>query len=147
MRKQTWVKAVLPLVCVSWAAWQVAADPAGDDRATRSQSVPCEEAMSFADRNGLPAGAYDARCEDAGALDTMYDVRFRIPRSGLDTWLAEAYPGLRMTSPCPGSPEHGGACGHVDLAPPADGGAVAIDVVVEYEKNDTALVHFRPFRT
>ncbi len=150
MRRRTWVLGVsaLPLAFVGWVVWQVMADLADDDLGTRPQSVSCGEAMRFADQSGLPAGAYDAKCEVMSAQDTWYDVRFRITRPKLDTWLASAYPGMEMTSHCSLAPETVDACGHLDLTYPyADGGAVAIEVTVDYEKKDTALVHFRPFNT
>ncbi|MFJ5227401.1 hypothetical protein [Streptomyces sp. NPDC088400] len=149
MKKRTWVLGVLalPLAYLGWVAWQVVADLTDDDVTARRQPVSCKEAMRFADQSGVPAGASDAKCEVMGALDTQYDVRFRITRADLDTWLASAYPGMKMTSDCTGSAETVDTCGNLTLDPYADGGAVGIDLTVEYEKGDTALVHFRPFNT
>jgi hypothetical protein len=137
----------LPLVYVGWMAWQVIADLTDDDPTARTKPVPCKEAMRFADQSTLPPGAHDAKCEYIGALDTVYNVKFRITRINLNTWLASAYPDMKVASDCFGSQETVDACGHVDLAPYANGGATAIDVTVEYAKEDMALVHFRPFNT
>lgn len=132
----------LPLV---WAGWQITSDMVGDNM--DMQSVPCAEAMRFADQSGLPAGAHDTTCASVGRMDAAYDIEFRITRSELGTWLASAYPGLRLTSDCSGFTHAADACGHLDLSPPADGGAAAVEVTAEYGERDTALVHFMPFGT
>ncbi|WP_147286013.1 hypothetical protein [Streptomyces corynorhini] len=108
-------------------------------------SVPCEEALDFAGLRGLPAGASEAECVVAGALDTYYDIRIRVPRADFDTWLASAYPGTELTARC--VDEEADACAGITLDPPAEGGAVAIDVSVEDGEGDTALVRLRPFNT
>ncbi|KES03563.1 hypothetical protein BU52_29840 [Streptomyces toyocaensis] len=128
---------VLALTLV-WVGWQITPDMVGDGMDT--QSVPCAEAMRFADRSGLPAGAHDATCMSLGRMDAAYDVDFRITRSRLDPWLASVYPDLRLTSDCSGFTHAADACGSLDLSPPADGGAAAVEVTVEYGERDTALV-------
>ncbi|MFF7215946.1 hypothetical protein ACFZAU_36320 [Streptomyces sp. NPDC008238] len=53
-------------------------------------------------------------------------------------------PGTRLTvEDCLGGPAD--ACAHVDLNPPADGGAMAVDIIVRYGGNSTAVVDFEPF--
>ncbi|MGW4102676.1 hypothetical protein [Streptomyces sp. NPDC004976] len=136
---------LLLLLLLVWAGWQVTSDTVGNS--VDGQSVPCAEAMRFADRRGLPAGAHDATCVSVGRMDAAYDVGFRITRSRLDTWLASAYPGLRLTSDCSGFTQAADVCGSLDLSPPADGGAAAVEVTVEHGERDTALVHFMPFGT
>ncbi|MFJ1747671.1 hypothetical protein ACIOJD_15665 [Streptomyces sp. NPDC088116] len=146
MKMRTWLLGA-PAVGMGRPAWQVIADLTDDDVVARRQSVSCEEAMRFADQSGLPAGASEAKCEVMGAQDTRYDVRFRISRARLGTWLTSACPDMKMTSDCSGPPETVDACGNLTLDPYADGGAVAFDLTVEYEEGATALVHFQPFST
>ncbi|MDT0436191.1 MULTISPECIES: hypothetical protein [Streptomyces] len=130
--------AVAGLLLASLVACGAGAERSGQD------TVPCAEAMRFADQDGLPAGARDATCVSRGGIDTLYDVRFRIGRADLDTWLDDAYPGLRMSGTCAdGTADR---CGHADLHPYAKGGAVAVDLSVRYE-GDEALVSYRPFNT
>src|SRR3954452_7131408 len=62
------------------------------------ESVPCSEAMRFADQDGLPTGAHDAKCKVWTWLDTEYDVAFRISRTDLDRWLASDYPSTQLES-------------------------------------------------
>ncbi|MEV7522795.1 hypothetical protein [Streptomyces sp. NPDC091371] len=146
--KPAWVLAsvlAIPLAGMTWLAWKVVDDLTDDDPLDTRKPASCTQAMHYADQPGLPAGAHDARCEVMTWLDTTYDVEFRITRTDLDTWLATAYPGTTLTSDhC--YPETLDACAHVELKPPAVGGAEAIDITVQYEGDgNTALVHFQPF--
>ncbi|MEV7424518.1 MULTISPECIES: hypothetical protein [unclassified Streptomyces] len=132
------------LVSVGCGASAVAEDDR-DPSGREAKPVPCAEAMEFADLGGLPEGASEATCVTMSALDTYYDVGFRIPRADFDTWLAAAHPGTKLTPSCAG--EHVDACAQIQLDPPAEGGAVAIDVRVENKEGGNALVHLRPFNT
>jgi hypothetical protein len=115
-----------------------------DDPSHRQQSASCTEAMSYADQDGLPPGAYDATCHVEVWLDTEYDVRFRISRADLNSWLASAYPDTTLGSDyC--YPDTIDACADIQLDPPAKGGAVAINVTVEWDGPTAAVVHFQPF--
>lgn len=138
------VLAVPSAIVAAVAAW-VVADLAYGDPADESGQVSCAEAMRFADQRGLPSGARDATCADDGRQDRHYDVTFRINRSEFDTWLASAYPGTELSRDC--SPDDVDACAHMQLTPPADGGAQAVDLSVQYETGHTALVRFQPFST
>ncbi|MGW2823229.1 hypothetical protein ACWC24_19910 [Streptomyces sp. NPDC001443] len=143
----TWVPVAavaVPLAFMGWGLWSFVT-ALGSDPMSRAESVPCEDAMRFADRDGLPEGAHDAKCTALTWLDTQYTVRFTIARTKLDAWLKESYPGTRLTAAeCDGDPS-AGVCAHIELNPPADGGAVAIDISVRYAANSTAVVEFAPF--
>ena len=135
-----------PTLCLGfagWAAWGFITFLNEPDPFTTEGTVSCAEAMLYADQSGLPTGAHDARCEVKTRLDTTYDVTFRISRPSLDSWLASAYPGTILRSVC--YPDSIDACAHIELDPPAHRGAIAIDVTVEYEDANTALVELMPF--
>lgn len=134
----------LPLAAAGWLAWGVIGFATSSEAPHRGQPVSCTEAMSFADQSGLPVGAYDAKCQVRAWLDTSYDVRFRIGRTDLRRWMHSAYPGTELEpSSCPS--DTADVCAHIELDPPAKGGAVAIDMAVEFEKGSTTLVRFEPF--
>ncbi|MET7778133.1 hypothetical protein ABZT28_20460 [Streptomyces sp. NPDC005388] len=91
---------------------------------TQVEAASCDDAMHYADQDGLPKGAQDAKCTVRAWLDTDYQARFTITRTDLDAWLKEAYPGTRLTSEnCSGTPVD--VCAHIDLHPEAEGGAMA----------------------
>jgi hypothetical protein len=132
-----------PTALLGWVAWMFITPFFGDPM-PQAEAVPCKEAMHYADQDGLPRGAHDAKCTVLAWLDTNYKVRFTITRTDLDAWLKKAYPGTRLTSEdCLGAPVD--ACAHIELDPPADGGAMAIDISVRYGKGSTAVVDFEPF--
>ncbi|MET8413296.1 hypothetical protein ABZV34_35520 [Streptomyces sp. NPDC005195] len=141
--RRKWVLAVVlafPAACAGWIAWTVVtvltADPI-----TQVEAASCEDAMRYADQDGLPQGAHHAKCTVRVWLDTTYEARFTLTRADLGTWLKEAYPGTVLTSEaCLGEPLD--ACAHIDLNPAADGGAMAIDMDVQYGKDSTAVVDF-----
>ncbi|KUN44113.1 hypothetical protein [Streptomyces olivochromogenes] len=71
-------------------------------------------------------------------------ARFSITRTGLDAWLKEAYPDIRLTSEdCSGTPVD--VCAHIDLRPEAEGGAMAVDIVVRYGEDSPAVVDFSAY--
>ncbi|MEU5697644.1 hypothetical protein [Streptomyces aurantiacus] len=144
--------AVLAAACLGWAVWAVASserhvgeDARAGDARSRAVQVPCREALRFADQERLPAGAKDAACVMQHGIDTLYDVRFRISRTGLDAWLADTYPDMKLDSTC--VEDDADRCGHLDLHPYAEGGAVALELTVRDESDGSALVHFKPFNT
>ncbi|MFE7074889.1 hypothetical protein ACFU96_32850 [Streptomyces sp. NPDC057620] len=154
--------AVLALACLGWAVWATAsagpgegedARPGGvriggtrtEDPRVAGVEVPCREALRFADQERLPAGAKDASCVVQHGIDTLYDVRFRIPRTDLDTWLADAYPDMELRTDC--VQEDADRCGMLTLDPYAEGGAVALELTVRDGSDGLALVHYRPFNT
>lgn len=146
--RQTWALVALwtaVLAGMGWLAWQAVAAVTDDDLPETRKPASCTQAMHFADRPGLPAGAHDATCAATGWRDTSYDVEFRIARTDFDAWLAATYPGTALSQDlC--HPDTVDACAHVELKPPAVGGAMAIDITVQYEGDgETALVHFQPF--
>ncbi|MGC5564123.1 hypothetical protein ACPYPG_14930 [Streptomyces sp. FR-108] len=161
--------AVLALVCLGWAVWATASagsgsgdgegtragggrtegararDPRAGDPRVAGVKVPCREALRFADQERLPSGAKSAACVMRNGIDTLYDVRFRIGRTDLDTWLAATYPDLELRTGC--AQEDADRCGVLTLDPYADGGAVAVELTVRDEADGRALVHYRPFDT
>ncbi|MFE9682231.1 hypothetical protein [Streptomyces sp. NPDC006285] len=139
--------AVLALACLGCGvgATAPAERAGGGDARGGGKKVPCGEALRFADQERLPAGAEDAVCVLHHGIDTLYDIRFRIGRTGLDNWLDGAHPGLELRTDC--VQEDADRCGHLDLTPYADGGAVAVDLTVRDESDGRALVHYRPFNT
>jgi hypothetical protein len=133
----------LPMAFVGWVAW-TGLTFFGEDPRKHAEAVSCENAMHFADQEGLPDGAHNAKCTVLSWQDTEYTVRFTITRTDLNRWLKEAYPGTKPTSEdCWGEPAD--SCAHIELNPPADGGAVAINISVRYGKDSTAVVDFEPF--
>ncbi|MDQ0779368.1 hypothetical protein QF026_007834 [Streptomyces aurantiacus] len=144
--------AVLAAACLGWAVWAVASserhvgeDARAGDARSRAVKVPCREALRFADQERLPAGARDAACVMQHGIDTLYDVRFRISKTGLDAWLADTYPDMKLDSAC--VEDDADRCGHLDLHPYVEGGAVALELTVRDESDGSALVHFKPFNT
>ena len=144
--RQKWVLvAVLafPIGFLGWIAWLFLSFFA-EDPLTHAEAVPCDEAMDFVDLKGLPDGAHDAKCSVLNWLDTSYTARFTMTRTDLDAWLKGTYPGAELTSEdCTGGSAD--ACAHIELSPPAEGGATAIDIRVRYGKDLTAVVEFVPF--
>ncbi|MEU9187116.1 hypothetical protein AB0D14_21760 [Streptomyces sp. NPDC048484] len=115
------------------------------EEAQTGAKVPCREALRFADQERLPAGAEDAACEMQRGIDTLYDIRFRISGTGLDTWLDDSYPDMELRSDC--VQDDVDRCGLLTLDPYAEGGAVAVELTVRDESGGHALVHYRPFNT
>ncbi|PSM40762.1 hypothetical protein C6Y14_25105 [Streptomyces dioscori] len=144
--------AALALVCLGWAVWATASAGLDEGEGARTGDprsagvkVPCREALRFADQVRLPSGAKDAACVMHHGIDTLYDIRFRIARTGLGAWLGEVYPGLELRTGC--VQEDADRCGTLTLDPYAEGGAVAVEVTVRDEGDGRALVHYRPFDT
>ncbi|MFF2426297.1 hypothetical protein [Streptomyces mirabilis] len=111
---------------------------------TQVEAASCEDAMRYADQDGLPKGAQDAKCTVRAWLDTEYRARFTITRTDLGAWLKEAYPGTRLTSEyCSGTSVD--VCAHIDLHPEAEGGAMAVDLTMQYGEDSTAVVDFSAY--
>lgn len=120
-------------------------DDDGDGRA--SEHVPCSEALAFGGAT-LPAGARTVgTCTRQSFQDTFYGATFRMPRTGLQDWLAHTYP----DAPAPRTEFCGGEdadlCLDVDYEQglPAGVDAHAVQVRVVYEGAGTALVRFASF--
>ncbi|MFH8467912.1 hypothetical protein [Streptomyces sp. NPDC017991] len=137
--------AVLALTCLGCGAWETAPAVRDEGGAARTAEVPCREALRFADQERLPSGAEGASCTMQHGIDTLYDIRFRIGRTDLDTWLADAYPGMELRTGC--VQEEADRCGLLTLDPYAEGGAVAVELTVRDGSDGHALVHYRPFNT
>ncbi|QDN75465.1 hypothetical protein FNV64_07460 [Streptomyces sp. S1A1-7] len=144
--RRRWVLAAVvafPAALVGWIAWTVFTALTADPM-TQVEAASCEDAMRYADQDGLPKGAQDAKCTVRAWLDTEYRARFTITRTDLDAWLKEAYPGTRLTSEyCSGTPVD--VCAHIDLHPEAEGGAMAVDLTVQYGEDSTAVVDFSAY--
>ncbi|MFJ7075586.1 hypothetical protein [Streptomyces sp. NPDC098781] len=125
------------------AVWVMADDSPGR---SGPEKVPCAEALRFGGA-ALPDGArLVGACEVQGFQDIHYRATFRMPRADVQDWLTATYP----DAPAPRNRPCGGAnadlCLDVNLAgtePKAD--AHAVQVGVEYEDADTALVRFAAF--
>ncbi|MGN9817476.1 hypothetical protein ACTMUQ_19320 [Streptomyces sp. SD11] len=138
--------AVLALTCLGCGVGETAPAVRDEGGAVRTAAkVPCREALRFADQERLPAGAKDAVCVAQHGIDTLYDIRFRIGRTDLDTWLADSYPDLELRTDC--VQEDADRCGLLTLDPYAEGGAVAVELTVRDGSDGKALVHYRPFNT
>ncbi|MFS8201481.1 hypothetical protein ACLVWQ_22660 [Streptomyces sp. CWNU-52B] len=150
--------AALVLACLGWAVWATASAGRDDgegarngdgrsgnaeDARTAGAKVPCREALRFADQERLPAGAQDAVCVMQRGIDTLYDIEFRIARTGLDAWLTDTYPDMEVRSDC--VEDDIDRCGNLTLEPYAEGGAVAVELTVRHESDGRELVHLRPF--
>lgn len=134
---------VFPVAFVGWIAWTVFTALTADPM-TQVEAASCEDALHYADQDGLPKGAQDAKCTVRAWLDTEYRARFTITRADLDAWPKEAYPGTRLTSEyCSGTPVD--VCAHIDLHPEAEGGAMAVDITVQYGEDSTAVVDFSAY--
>ncbi|PNG19894.1 hypothetical protein [Streptomyces cahuitamycinicus] len=118
-----------------------------DDDGTRAgatATVPCTEALAFgaAER---PATARAHDCTVQRGIDTAYAAVLRMPREDVRGWLRTTYPGA------PEPRTGGGVCGalcldvtHEDGLPGA-AEAHVVQVRVEYENAETALVRFSAF--
>ncbi|MFJ8636815.1 hypothetical protein [Streptomyces sp. NPDC093568] len=119
-----------------------------DDELIRSgpEKVPCADALRFGGA-ALPEGAQVVGvCEVQGFQDIHYRAAFRMPRAEVREWLAATYP----DAPAPGTElcvgQETDLCLDVDLTADKPGaGAHAVQVGVEYEDADTALVRFAAF--
>ncbi|MFF6980447.1 hypothetical protein ACFZAV_22700 [Streptomyces sp. NPDC008343] len=122
--------------------WVVADDPPRSG----ADTVSCPDALHFGGAE-LPDGAeVVGACKTQGFQDIHYSATFRMPRADVPGWLEGTYP----DAPAPGTK----FCGAVDVdlcldvdAPGGhpDAGAHAVQVRVEYEDADTALVRFAAF--
>ncbi|MET9759495.1 hypothetical protein ABZ016_10615 [Streptomyces sp. NPDC006372] len=116
----------------------------GDDpRAGGKATVPCAEALRFgaAER---PADAQTGSCTVQQGIDTAYAAVLRMPREDVRGWLRETYPD---------APEirTGGTCGALCLdvthedGLPGTAEAHVVQVRVEYENAETAVVRYSAF--
>ncbi|WP_031482818.1 hypothetical protein [Streptomyces bicolor] len=150
-RTRWWVLAAvlaLPGLAVAGFVAMVVHWAASDDLfgPTGPEPVACADALHFGGAE-LPDGAEPVGvCEVQGFQDIHYSATFRMPRADVGDWLTRTYP----DAPAPET----GSCGlsdadlclevaHPDGHPAA--GAHAVQVSVEYESADTALVRFSAF--
>ncbi|MGZ3100391.1 hypothetical protein [Streptomyces sp. H72] len=139
------VLALLPLLVALVGTVLSESDGRGEGRA--AEHVPCSEALRFGGA-ALPDGARPVgACTLQGFQDTHYGAAFRMPRTGVQDWLAHTYPDAPAArrDTCVG----GGGDLCLDLGParglPDGVGAHAVRVRVEYEAAGTALVRFAAF--
>ncbi|MEU3935053.1 hypothetical protein AB0E85_23930 [Streptomyces sp. NPDC029044] len=113
-------------------------------RAGAAATVPCAEALAFgaAER---PATARVDNCTVQRGIDTAYAAVLRMPREDVRDWLRTTYPDA------PGPRTGGGVCGALCLdvthedGLPGTAEAHVVQVRVEYENAETALVRFSAF--
>ncbi|MFF7488676.1 hypothetical protein [Streptomyces luteogriseus] len=137
------VLGVLIIGLFLWA-WTDDDEARGGTRAGAAATVPCTEALAFgaAER---PANARAHDCTVQRGIDTSYAAVLRMPREDVRGWLRETYP----NAPKPRT--GGGACGALCLDVTHENGlpgtaeAHVVQVRVEYENAETALVRFSAF--
>lgn len=118
-----------------------------DEEATRAgatATVPCAEALAFgAVERPVNARAHD--CTVQRGIDTAYSAVLRMPREDVRDWLRATYPNA------PKARTGGGSCGALCLDVTHENGlpgtaeAHVVQVRVEYENAETALVRFSAF--
>ncbi|MEV5105428.1 hypothetical protein ACFQ7G_02715 [Streptomyces massasporeus] len=135
--------AVLGVMVIGLFAWAWT----DDDDAARSgaaATVPCTEALAFG-AAARPANARVDDCTVQRGIDTSYAAVLRMPREDVRDWLRETYPNG------PKARTGGGACGALCLDVTHENGlpgtaeAHVVQVRVEYENAETALVRFSAF--
>lgn len=137
---------VLGVLIIGLFLWAWSADDKARDgtRAGATATVPCTEALAFgaAER---PANARARDCTVQRGIDTSYSAVLRMPREDVRDWLRETYPNG------PEARTGGGACGALCLDVTHENGlpgtaeAHVVQVRVEYENAETALVRFSAF--
>ncbi|MEU3091629.1 hypothetical protein ACWCQ0_20045 [Streptomyces massasporeus] len=137
---------VLGVLIIGLFLWAWSADEARDGTRTGKAraTVPCTEALAFgaAER---PAKARAHDCTVQRGIDTLYAAVLRMPREDVRGWLRETYP----NGPEPRT--GGGACGALCLDVTHENGlpgtaeAHVVQVRVEYENAENALVRFSAF--
>ncbi|MGX5213835.1 hypothetical protein ACWKT3_34955 [Streptomyces violaceus] len=152
-RGHTWWGIVLPFLALPavvlgvliiglflWA-WS---DDEDATRAGAAATVPCAEALAFgaAER---PANARAHDCTVQRGIDTAYSAMLRMPREDVRDWLRATYPNA------PKARTGGGSCEALCLDVTHENGlpgtakAHVVQVRVEYENAETALVRFSAF--
>ncbi|MFI6376971.1 hypothetical protein [Streptomyces sp. NPDC050546] len=132
---------VLGFLIVGMFMWVLSDED--DPRAGDPAKVPCAEALAFGGAE-RPADVQPERCTVQHGIDTAYSAVLRMPREDVRAWLRETYPNapeLRTGDPC------GALCldvSHEDGLP-ASAEAHVVQVRVEYENAETALVRFSAF--
>ncbi|MFF7868524.1 hypothetical protein ACFZCT_18995 [Streptomyces qaidamensis] len=133
---------VLGVLITGLFLWAWSADDG--TRSGAAATVPCTEALAFgaAER---PATARAHDCTVQRGIDTSYTAVLRMPREDVRDWLRRTYPDA------PEPRTGGGVCGalcldvtHEDGLPGA-AEAHVVQVRVEYENAETALVRFSAF--
>ncbi|MGI5427435.1 hypothetical protein [Streptomyces sp. CA-179760] len=132
---------VLGFLIIGLFAWALSDED--DPRAGDPSKVPCAEALAFGGAE-RPANARPGRCTVQHGIDTAYTAVLRMPREDVRAWLRETYPnapGIRTGDPC------GALClevSHEDGLP-ASAEAHVVQVRVDHENAETALVRFSAF--
>ncbi|BCL21895.1 hypothetical protein ACPCBX_33760 [Streptomyces tuirus] len=125
-------------------AWTDDDDAHDGTRAGAAAAVPCTEALAFG-AAARPANARVDDCTVQRGIDTSYAAVLRMPREDVRDWLRQTYPNG------PEARAGGGACGVLCLDVTHENGlpgtaeAHVVQVRVEYENAETALVRFSAF--
>ncbi|GAA2602633.1 hypothetical protein GCM10010304_59590 [Streptomyces roseoviolaceus] len=135
---------VLGFLIIGMFMWALSGNSDEDDpRAGGQAKVACAEALAFGGAE-RPANVQPERCTVQHGIDTAYAAVLRMPREDVRAWLRETYPNapeIRTGDPC------GALCldvSHEDGLP-ASAEAHVVQVRVEYENAETALVRFSAF--
>ncbi|MEU9574892.1 hypothetical protein AB0D62_34575 [Streptomyces massasporeus] len=136
---------VLGVMVIGLFLWAWTDDDDRDGtRAGAAATVPCTEALAFG-AAARPANARVDDCTVQRGIDTSYAAVLRMPREDVRDWLRETYPNG------PKARTGGGACGALCLDVTHENGlpgtaeAHVVQVRVEYENAETALVRFSAF--
>ncbi|MFB8245346.1 hypothetical protein ACFC5X_09895 [Streptomyces sp. NPDC055952] len=142
---------VLAALVAGIALWAVSGDGDSDGgrdrdggRTGAAAEVPCAEALAFG-AAARPDGAHVRDCTVQRGIDTSYSAVLRMPRDDVRGWLRATYPDA------PEPRTGGGVCGALCLdvtresGLPGTAGAHVVQVRVENENAETALVRFSAF--
>ncbi|MEV7079722.1 hypothetical protein AB0N88_14405 [Streptomyces sp. NPDC093516] len=127
-----------------WAGADGRGSGNGDGRAGAAATVPCAEALAFGGAV-RPVAAEARDCTVQRGIDTAYAAVLRMPRADVRDWLRATYPDA------PEPQTGGGVCGALCLdvthedGLPGTARAHVVQVRVEYENAETALVRFSAF--
>ncbi|MEV0239446.1 hypothetical protein AB0I06_05830 [Streptomyces sp. NPDC050674] len=122
----------------------LAYSPDDGTRAGAAATVPCTEALAFGAAEA-PRHARVRDCTVQRGIDTSYSAVLRMPREDVRGWLRETYPDA------PEPRTGGGACTALCLdlthenGLPGTAEAHVVQVRVEHENAETALVRFSAF--
>ncbi|MEG8276509.1 hypothetical protein [Streptomyces sp. AHA2] len=135
---------VLGALVAGIALWWASSGEEDGARGGAAAGVPCAEALAFGAAQ-RPEGADVRDCTVRRGIDTSYSAVLRMPREDVRGWLRATYPDA------PEPRTGGGPCGALcldvthDDGLPGTAGAHVVQVRVENENAETALVRFSAF--
>ncbi|NEB00451.1 hypothetical protein [Streptomyces sp. SID13726] len=135
------ILAVPTLVVAALIALLVAWLFTDDSVAADVKKTSCAEALAYGGAK-LPEGARDAWCGIEAGPEPRYDARFKMPRAGIDAWVAAAFPQgpqLRTTQ-----------CGDAQVdacltAGPVAGERASVQIEITHDSRNWSEVRFKAF--